>query len=69
MFLLSVDWIMFTLFGPQLPVEPGASLSQVVGEQNAKREQMLIIGPTTHHQPPSNLDGQGMSSFKVPLTV
>ena len=47
MFLLSVDWIMFTPFGPQLPVEPGASLSQVVGEQNAKWKQMLIIGPTT----------------------
>ena len=55
MFLLSVDWIMFTPFGPQLPVEPGASLSQVVSEQNAKWKQMLIIGPTTHHQPPTAL--------------
>ena len=51
MFLLSVDWIMFTPFGPQLPVEPGASLSQVAGGQNAKWKQMLIIGPTTNHPP------------------
>ena len=61
----SVDRIIFTLFGPLLPVKPGALWGQVVGGENARL--MLIIGPTPSHQPTPNLDGQAMSSFKMLL--